>query len=230
MVFRDRGMPALPSVVVGNKFSRARKCLMAVRMREHRQGQASESKTELPGMCADPRALGYDIAAGGGRRPGRNRRPEPREEEMARLQGSIPETFTAMDHIRTTTLENFDSLFTPKRAVWSLQNLQRFHALFVDQFDNGAGSFLEKFRTQLQEANEDILQLAAELLYVQQFFTSLTGPEKKDRECERSSRLVPPTLCLFPEWAVAGVRNGLAGDQSWNQHRPWHLAWLGAGI
>jgi hypothetical protein len=88
---------------------------------------------------------------------------EPREEEMARLQGSIPETFAAMDHIRKTTLENFDSLFTPQRALWSLQNLQRFHALFVDQFDNGAGSFLEKFRTQLQEANEDKLQSTSPL-------------------------------------------------------------------
>ena len=144
---------------------------------------------------------------------------------MARLQGSIPETFTAMDYIRTTTLENFDSLFTPKRAVWSLQNLQRFHALFVDQFDNGAGSFLEKFRTQLQEANEDILQLAAELLYVQQFFTSLTGPEKKIENVNAVLGWCPHPVPI-PEWAVAGVRNGLAGDQSFNQHRPWHLAWL----
>jgi hypothetical protein len=130
-----------------------------------------------------------------------------------------------MEHIRKTALENFDSLFTPQRALWSLQNLQRFHALFVDQFDNGAGSFLEKFRTQLQEANEDILQLAAELLYAQQFFTSLTGPEKKIENVNAVLNWCPHPAPI-PEWAVAGVRNGLAGDQSFNQHRPWHLAWL----
>ena len=30
-----------------------------------------------------------------------------------------------------------------------------------------------------EEGSDDILQLAAELLYVQQFFTTLTGPERK---------------------------------------------------
>nr|MBA3406153.1 hypothetical protein [Gemmatimonadaceae bacterium] len=39
--------------------------------------------------------------------------------------------------------------------------------------------FLEKFRKQLDGADDDIYQLAAELLYVQQFFTTFTGQEKK---------------------------------------------------
>ncbi len=30
----------------------------------------------------------------------------------------------------------------------------------------------------------------------------------------------------IPEWAVAGLKRGLAGDQSFNQHRPYGLAWL----
>ena len=84
-----------------------------------------------------------------------------------------------MQRIRETALINFDSLFTPDRQLWSLQNLRQFHALFVDRFDEGEGSFHEKWRKQLEGADNDTLQLAAELLYVQQFFTSRIGPEKK---------------------------------------------------
>jgi hypothetical protein len=67
--------------------------------------------------------------------------------------------------------------------------------------------------------------LAAELLYVQQFFTSVTGPEKK---CENVKAVLgwcahPPSI---PDWAIVGVNYGLARDQSFNRHRAFHLAWL----
>ncbi len=39
-------------------------------------------------------------------------------------------------------------------------NLQRFHALFVERFDEGEGTFLEKFRKQLEAADDDIFQAA----------------------------------------------------------------------
>jgi 5-methylcytosine-specific restriction enzyme B len=144
---------------------------------------------------------------------------------MVRLVGFPDDTFFAMQRIRETSLVRFDSLFTPERKLWSLQNLRRLHALFVERFDVGEGSFLEKWRKQLEEADDDILQLAAELLYVQQFFTSLTGPDKK-----LENVLAVLNWCThpvtIPEWAVLGVKHGLAGDQSFNQHRPFHLAWL----
>jgi 5-methylcytosine-specific restriction protein B len=144
---------------------------------------------------------------------------------MARLLGFPPETFVAMEHIRETALVRFNGLFTPERKLWNLHNLQRFHALFVERFDEGEGTFLEKFRKQLEAADDDILQLAAELLYVQQFFTSLTGADKKIENVQTvlswRTHAVP-----IPEWAVIGIKRGLAGDQSFNQHRPFHLAWL----
>ena len=68
---------------------------------------------------------------------------------MARLAGFPDETFVAMQNIRETALVRFDSLFTPGRKLWTLQNLRRFHVLFVERFDDGEGLFLEKFRTQL---------------------------------------------------------------------------------
>jgi hypothetical protein len=130
-----------------------------------------------------------------------------------------------MSHIRDTALVGFDSLFTPDRRLWALQNLKRFHALFVERFDEGEGSFLEKFRKQLDGADDDVYQLAAELLYVQQFFTSLTGPEKKLENVQAVLGWCAHPAQV-PDWAISGVKRGLAGDQSFNQHRPFHLAWL----
>ena len=98
---------------------------------------------------------------------------------MARVVEFPEETFSAMRRIRETALVQFDSLFAPGNKIWSLQHLRRFHQLFVERFDEGEGLFLPKWRKQLDGADDDVLQLAAELLYVQQFFTSVTGPEKK---------------------------------------------------
>lgn len=144
---------------------------------------------------------------------------------MARLAGFPQETFVAMEHIRDATLVHFGSLFTPERQLLSLQNLQRFHAQFVERFDEGKGTFLEKFRKQLEAADDDVLQVAAELLYVQQFFTSLTGVEKKIENVQTVLSWRTRAIHI-PEWAVVGLKRGLAGDQSFNQHRPYHLAWL----
>jgi hypothetical protein len=144
---------------------------------------------------------------------------------MARYADFPQETYVAMQRIRETALSRFDSLFTPEKKLWSLENLRQFHTLFVERFDLGEGSFLEKWRKQLEGAGDNILQLAAELLYVQQFFTTVTGPERKLENvrtvldwCSR-----PPSI---PEWAIVGANRGLARDQSFNQQRPFHLAWL----
>src|SRR5688572_21842692 len=144
---------------------------------------------------------------------------------MARLAGFPEETYEAMRRIRETSLVRFDSLFTPPRELWSLQNLKRFHALFVERFDDGEGSFLDKFRKQLDGADDEVYQLAAELLYVQQFFTSLSGQEKKIENVQTVLRWSTHPVSI-PAWAIAGVKRGLAGDRSFNQHRPFHLAWL----
>jgi hypothetical protein len=80
-------------------------------------------------------------------------------------------------------------------------------------------------KKQLEGANDDILQLAAELLYVQQFFTTVTGPEKKLENVRAVLAWCtqPPSI---PEWAIQGASRGFSRDQSFNQHRPFHLAWL----
>jgi 5-methylcytosine-specific restriction protein B len=144
---------------------------------------------------------------------------------MAKLP-SVPEaTYGALERIRRVVLVDFSSLFSPERAIWTGPNLETLHELFVHRFDKGEGDFFAKFREQLEGADDDGLQLAAELLYVQQFFTSLTGPEKKLQNVRRVLGWMSRAVEL-PRWAVDGVALGLSGDQSFNQHRPYHLAWL----
>ena len=145
---------------------------------------------------------------------------------MARLSEFPESTFTALERIRETALMRFDSLFTPGLKLWTLENLRQFHFMFVGRFDEGEGSFLEKWRKQLEGATDEIFQLAAELLYTQQFFTSLIGPEKKLENVRAVLNWckTPPPL---PKWAEEGAQNSrLAADRSFNQHRPFHLAWL----
>lgn len=129
---------------------------------------------------------------------------------MARLEGFPEETYVALELIRQAALVDFSSLFTPERKLWTLQNHRRFHALVVEHPDEGKESFLEKFRKQLEGADDDGFQLAAELLYVQQFFTSLAG---QDRKLENVQAVLG--WCAhapqIPEWAVAGLEEGLAG-------------------
>ena len=144
---------------------------------------------------------------------------------MARLTGIPDETFAALARIRETALVRFNSLFTPDNALWTSQNLQRFHALFVERFDAGEGTFLQKFRKQLDGADDDIFQLAGELLYLQQFFTTLLGPEKKIDNVKSVLGWMSHPVAV-PDWAVIGVGNGHAADMSFNIQRPFHLGWL----
>ena len=144
---------------------------------------------------------------------------------MARFAEFPEQTFFAMRRIRETALVRFDSLFSSERKLWTLENLRQFHELFVGRWDTGEGLFFEKLKKQLEGASDDIIQLGAELLYTQQLFTSVTGPEKK---LENVSTVLgwtvhPPRI---PDWAIQGVQRGLSRDQSFNRHRPHHLAWL----
>jgi 5-methylcytosine-specific restriction protein B len=143
---------------------------------------------------------------------------------MAR--GNTPAaTLAAVDRIRETALVTFESLFSPGRKLWTLPHLRRFHALFVERFDEGEGTFLEKFRKPLDGGEEADYQLAGELLYVQQFFTSMTGP---DRKIEKVKTVLEWSghPASIPAWTVEGLKDGLAGDMAFNLHSAFHLAWL----
>jgi DNA-binding protein HU-beta len=141
---------------------------------------------------------------------------------MARIVEYPQKTFSTMLRIRETALVRFDSLFSPGRKLWDLAHLQQFHSLFGGRLDAGEGSFLDKFRKQLAGASDDILQLAAELLYVQQWFTSVNSilvagrrPKSTISFAGVSKTLPPlkhlrhnfPALCYCPNRAPHPIRH-----------------------
>jgi len=144
---------------------------------------------------------------------------------MAQLQGVSAETYATMARIRETALVRFDSLFTPARMLWDEPHLRRFHAQFVQRFDDGKGDFFEKFRKQLEGADDETYQLAGEILYVQQYFTDLAGHPKKVANVRTVLGWSAHPVAI-PEWAVSDLNEGVAGDQSFTIHRPYHMAWL----
>jgi hypothetical protein len=99
-----------------------------------------------------------------------------RDFKMARLSKVTDATYTALQHIRETCLIQYDSLFTPERKLWSLENFRQSHALFVERFDEGKGRFLEMAKAACG-ADDDIFQLT------QSFFTfsnfSQVSPDEK---------------------------------------------------
>src|SRR5262245_19529552 len=122
---------------------------------------------------------------------------------MARLTEYTDEAFDALRRIKETALITFSSLFTPERTLWQAHNLHRVHAPFGERFDSREGPFFDKFRKQLDGGTDEIYQLAGEVLYVQQFFTTLTGQEKK-LENVRTVLGWSSHPVAIPEWAVVG--------------------------
>jgi len=146
---------------------------------------------------------------------------------MARLTGFPEESYATMARFRKVALETFDSLFTPGKRLWTLAQHQNFNRLFVEQPDERPVDFETKFRSQLEDGSAEDYQYAAELLYVQMFFTSRISPEKKIRNVQMVLDWGPSPVEV-PVAAVNGVQQGFANDMAANIGRPNQLAWLNA--
>lgn len=59
------------------------------------------------------------------------------------------------------------SLFTPERAIWTLETARDLHRHYNEQVDTGTDPFMTKLQRQLGSAPDDAIQLAAELLTLQ---------------------------------------------------------------
>lgn len=147
---------------------------------------------------------------------------------MAVLAGFPDDTYEAMEIIREKTLVSFDSLFTPVKKLWTAEGHAGFRKRFVNQPDERKGvPFMEKFRKQLSGGSAYDYQLAAELLYVQMFFSTQISAETKLRHVTEVLSWHPELDRVeIPGWARAGAEQGMAGDMAFQIHRPNHLAWL----
>jgi 5-methylcytosine-specific restriction protein B len=89
-----------------------------------------------------------------------------------------------------------DSLFTPGKAVWTLNGLNDLYHRFVENYDAGEGDFLGKLNGQIADAPPETRQLMAELLYV--YYLPMAGnvkPETKRKTVEAVlSGIAPPVI------------------------------------
>ena len=102
---------------------------------------------------------------------------------MARREG-CDAVYDAAQRWVDAALHKDDSLFTPGRPVWSLDNLDEFHQRFVGQPNAPGSGFFQTFESQLAEAPPATIQLAAEILYVHYLIAAppaISGRNKRER-------------------------------------------------
>lgn len=136
-----------------------------------------------------------------------------------------PALAAAIDRFVGAAWRSHNSLFTPGKAIWTPENLEDLHKRFVQNPDESRATFTDKLKKQLAGAPSGICQLAAELVYVQLLTPFKMGAKAKsllvDTVRSWSSIQVP-----FPEDLHRLSERGLVSDQSFMQHRPFHLWYL----
>lgn len=89
--------------------------------------------------------------------------------------------YAAAERFVDQALRRDGSLFTPSRAIWTLENARDLHKRFVEAPDLSKASFVAKLENQLAGAPPDTIQLAAELIYVHFSIAANIGGAAKRR-------------------------------------------------
>lgn len=145
---------------------------------------------------------------------------------MARLVGAYDEaTLRAIDRFVEVAFRAGDSLFTPGRHVWAKEVRDDLCRRFVEHPDESSDSFLEKFSRQLRGAPLETIQLGAEILYVQLITPWGMGQEKKITLVDTVLGWAPNPIAI-PDELKQGLSCGLARDQAFLLHRPFHIAFI----
>ena len=77
-------------------------------------------------------------------------------------------------------MKSDDSLFTPGKKIWSLDNINSLDEFFVQNpIETSKIKFYDKFKTQLSSAPDETIQLAAEMLYTYFLIVMSVKPETK---------------------------------------------------
>jgi 5-methylcytosine-specific restriction enzyme B len=139
-------------------------------------------------------------------------------------QQAVP-VYRAIDQFVSCAFRKPDSLFTPGIPIWSLDNLDDLNARFVERPDEGKGTFLDKFQGQLNGAPAQTIQLAAELMFVHLLTPYKMGAKTKTTLVQRVISWSPKPFD-FPAAMREAFDRGLVTDQSFMQHRPYHLWFL----
>ena len=124
-------------------------------------------------------------------------------------------------------LRKDDSLFTPGKRIWSSEGLGELRERFLDQPNVGEGSFYDKLKAQLEDSPPEVYQLMGEVLYAQFLIIwhERMGGEAKKSGVEQVLGWGAP-VSTIPNDLVESLASGIAGSQSFLQHRPYQIGFI----
>ena len=134
-------------------------------------------------------------------------------------------TYDAIDRFVEVAFRTHDSIFTPGEPIWSQGVRSDLYRRFVENPDESSDSFINKFERQLKGAPVETIQLAAEVLFVQLLTSSTVSRKKKISLIETVLGWSPKAVGL-PEELKNAFNRGLSNDQSFQRHRPMHIAFI----
>ncbi len=108
-------------------------------------------------------------------------------------------------------LKDDGSLFTPGKAIWSLQLLKRLREMFLDSPDVGDGNFFTVLEKQLEGGAPQVYQLMGEALYAHFLiiWKDAMKPDTKKNNVERVLGWGAPVKAI-PDGLVGGLTPGIA--------------------
>jgi hypothetical protein len=133
------------------------------------------------------------------------------------------EFYLAVEAIKERCLRDLDSLFAPGRAIWSRGSANELYRRFVGNPDESKLDFVQKLQGQLEGASGDVVQLAAEVLYV-----LLLGPDYKNpaikRESIKTILNVSPEPVPLPDDLSEALAHGIASyGAALSQRQPQYI-------
>lgn len=136
---------------------------------------------------------------------------------MAKAKWCGQEIYDVASRLVEMCLRLDGSLFSPERAVWTLDLAQALEGRAGAPIE-GKGTFVDKLERQLEGLEADSLQLGAELFYVQLLGESDTSGDTKVEQINRILGLERGTTPMPDELVKALHAGGVAGygaGKSW---------------
>ena len=128
----------------------------------------------------------------------------------------------AAERWRDEALIGDNSVFT-NRTLWSLENLRLLEEYYVNNPDDGEGTYYDKLEGQLRDASSEIKQLAAEMMWVMMLAPSNITAKTKLNSVrtiwEWSQVEFPQDSELLTNEVLVGIGSGGVGynTNSWRE-------------
>ena len=132
-----------------------------------------------------------------------------------------------------SALRKDDSLFTPRKPIWTRELLRELRECYLDQPDVPGEDFYDKLRKQLEGRSPAVYQLMAEVLYVHFLIiwhghggmTGETKIDRIDRVFDWSDHWSDQPIAI-PDHLTAGLTPGIAAFGPGQSRRPFMVGFL----